>query len=61
MNTKLNVFYLKCVCSGVLRGIGRQKIGAVIFGIGYYVLGLPVGAALMFAAKVGIKGMFMDF
>ncbi|XP_073474055.1 multidrug and toxin extrusion protein 2-like [Aquarana catesbeiana] len=50
---------IACVCSGVLRGIGRQKIGAVIFGIGYYVLGLPVGAALMFAAKVGIKGLWI--
>ncbi|XP_040192729.1 multidrug and toxin extrusion protein 1-like isoform X2 [Rana temporaria] len=50
---------IACVCSGVLRGIGRQKIGAVIFAIGYYVLGLPVGAALMFAAKVGIKGLWI--
>ncbi|XP_077338381.1 multidrug and toxin extrusion protein 2-like isoform X2 [Lithobates pipiens] len=50
---------IACVCSGILRGIGRQKIGAVIFAIGYYVLGLPVGAALMFAAKVGIKGLWI--
>ncbi|KAM5180668.1 multidrug and toxin extrusion protein 1-like [Mantella aurantiaca] len=48
-----------CVSSGVLRGIGRQKIGAIIFALGYYVLGLPVGAALMFAAKVGIKGLWI--
>ncbi|XP_073427714.1 multidrug and toxin extrusion protein 1-like [Dendrobates tinctorius] len=47
-----------CVSSGVLRGIGRQKIGAIIFAIGYYMLGLPVAAAVMFAAKQGIKGLW---
>ncbi|XP_018419622.1 PREDICTED: multidrug and toxin extrusion protein 2-like isoform X2 [Nanorana parkeri] len=48
-----------CVSCGVLRGIGRQKIGALILAIGYYVLGLPVGAALMFAAREGIKGLWI--
>ncbi|XP_063813228.1 multidrug and toxin extrusion protein 2-like [Pseudophryne corroboree] len=49
---------IACVSGGVLRGIGRQKIGAVVFAIGYYLLGLPVAASLMFAAKVGIKGLW---
>ncbi|XP_075707243.1 multidrug and toxin extrusion protein 1-like [Rhinoderma darwinii] len=49
---------IACVSSGVLRGIGRQKIGAIIFAIGYYMLGLPVAAAFMFAAKQGIKGLW---
>ncbi|XP_053561380.1 multidrug and toxin extrusion protein 1-like [Bombina bombina] len=47
-----------CVSSGVLRGIGRQKIGAIIFVIGYYLIGLPIAAALMFGGKVGIKGFW---
>ncbi|KAM9320071.1 multidrug and toxin extrusion protein 2-like [Gastrophryne carolinensis] len=50
---------IACVSSGVLRGIGRQKIGAVIFAIGYYVLGLPVAALLMFVANMGIKGLWI--
>ncbi|XP_075054180.1 multidrug and toxin extrusion protein 2-like [Mixophyes fleayi] len=49
---------IACVSSGVLRGIGRQKIGAIIFAIGYYLLGLPLAAALMFAAKMGFKGLW---
>ncbi|XP_066444650.1 multidrug and toxin extrusion protein 1-like [Eleutherodactylus coqui] len=49
---------IACVSSGVLRGIGRQKIGAIIFAIGYYMLGLPVAVAFMFAAKQGIKGLW---
>ncbi|XP_044141843.1 multidrug and toxin extrusion protein 1-like [Bufo gargarizans] len=49
---------ISCVSSGVLRGIGRQKIGAIIFAIGYYMLGLPIAAAFMFAANQGIKGLW---
>ncbi|XP_056412880.1 multidrug and toxin extrusion protein 2-like isoform X3 [Hyla sarda] len=49
---------IACVSSGVLRGIGRQKIGAIIFAIGYYILGLPVAVALMFAANQSIKGLW---
>ncbi|XP_075445711.1 multidrug and toxin extrusion protein 2-like isoform X4 [Ascaphus truei] len=49
---------IACVSSGVLRGIGRQKIGAIIYTIGYYIIGLPVAAVLMFIAKVGIKGLW---
>ncbi|KAM4795902.1 multidrug and toxin extrusion protein 1-like [Rhinophrynus dorsalis] len=50
---------IACVSGGVLRGVGRQKIAAVINAIGYYVIGLPVAAALMFPAKVGIKGLWI--
>ncbi|XP_068121456.1 multidrug and toxin extrusion protein 2-like [Hyperolius riggenbachi] len=50
---------IACVSSGVLRGIGRQKIGAALFAIGYYVLGLPSAAALMFAGKLGIHGLWI--
>ncbi|KAG8451760.1 hypothetical protein GDO86_003815 [Hymenochirus boettgeri] len=49
---------IACVSCGVLRGTGRQKIGAIINIISYYLIGLPVAAALMFAANVGIKGLW---
>ncbi|KAM4699220.1 multidrug and toxin extrusion protein 1-like [Discoglossus pictus] len=49
---------IACVSGGILRGTGRQTIGAIIFAVGYYAIGLPVAAALMFAAKVGVKGLW---
>ncbi|XP_060059168.1 multidrug and toxin extrusion protein 2-like isoform X2 [Erinaceus europaeus] len=43
-------------CSGVLRGTGKQMVGAALSAVGYYALGLPLGISLMFAAKLGIIG-----
>nr|XP_042140085.1 multidrug and toxin extrusion protein 2 isoform X3 [Peromyscus maniculatus bairdii] len=43
-------------CGGVLRGTGKQKIGAILNAIGYYGFGFPIGVSLMFAAKLGIIG-----
>ncbi|XP_071066380.1 multidrug and toxin extrusion protein 2-like isoform X1 [Dasypus novemcinctus] len=45
-------------CGGVLRGTGKQKIGAILNAIGYYVIGFPIGVSLMFAAKLGIVGLW---
>uniref|UniRef100_A0AAV2LBV0 Multidrug and toxin extrusion protein 1 n=1 Tax=Knipowitschia caucasica TaxID=637954 RepID=A0AAV2LBV0_KNICA len=45
------------VTGGVLRGVGEQKLGAVCNLVGYYLIGLPVGVSLMFAAKLGIYGL----
>ncbi|XP_063809929.1 multidrug and toxin extrusion protein 2-like isoform X2 [Pseudophryne corroboree] len=41
-------------CGGILRGAGKQKIGAITNAVGYYLLGLPIGISLMFAAKLGV-------
>ncbi|XP_044130357.1 multidrug and toxin extrusion protein 2-like [Bufo gargarizans] len=41
---------------GVLRGLGRQKIGAITNVIGYYLIGLPLGISQMFLVKLGIIG-----
>uniref|UniRef100_A0A8C9AU36 Multidrug and toxin extrusion protein n=1 Tax=Prolemur simus TaxID=1328070 RepID=A0A8C9AU36_PROSS len=45
-------------CGGVLRGAGKQKIGAIMNAVGYYVFGFPIGVSLMFAAKLGIIGLW---
>ncbi|XP_059234652.1 multidrug and toxin extrusion protein 2 isoform X1 [Mustela nigripes] len=45
-------------CGGVLRGTGKQKIGAILNAVGYYVFGFPIGVSLMFAAKLGIIGLW---
>uniref|UniRef100_A0A8C6G3B6 Solute carrier family 47 member 1 n=1 Tax=Moschus moschiferus TaxID=68415 RepID=A0A8C6G3B6_MOSMO len=47
---------LACTCGGILRGTGNQKAGAIINAVGYYVLGLPIGISLMFAAGLGLLG-----
>ncbi|KAM3936103.1 multidrug and toxin extrusion protein 2-like [Leptodactylus fuscus] len=43
---------------GVLRGMGRQRIGAITNVIGYYVIGLPLGISLMFLVKLGVIGFW---
>lgn len=40
----------------VLRGTGRQKLGAVANAVGYYTIGFPIGISLMFAARMGVLG-----
>lgn len=39
-----------------MRGSGNQKVGAVVNAVGYYVVGLPIGISLMFAAGLGVMG-----
>ncbi|XP_064379245.1 multidrug and toxin extrusion protein 2-like [Dromaius novaehollandiae] len=46
-------------CGGVLRGAGKQKMGAIANAIGYYAIGLPIGISLMFAAKMGVLGLWV--
>uniref|UniRef100_A0A8C3JQH9 Solute carrier family 47 member 2 n=1 Tax=Calidris pygmaea TaxID=425635 RepID=A0A8C3JQH9_9CHAR len=51
------VFHLfEGACSGVLRGIGKQKFGAILNAISYYGVGLPLGAVLLFVARIGVIG-----
>uniref|UniRef100_A0A9L0SEG3 Multidrug and toxin extrusion protein n=1 Tax=Equus caballus TaxID=9796 RepID=A0A9L0SEG3_HORSE len=45
-------------CGGILRGTGKQKIGAILNVVGYYVFGFPIGVSLIFAAKLGIIGLW---
>uniref|UniRef100_A0A8C5RM21 Multidrug and toxin extrusion protein n=1 Tax=Laticauda laticaudata TaxID=8630 RepID=A0A8C5RM21_LATLA len=45
-------------CGGVLRGAGKQKIGAIANAVGYYVIGLPIGITLMFEYKLGVMGLW---
>ncbi|XP_035198699.1 multidrug and toxin extrusion protein 2-like [Oxyura jamaicensis] len=46
-------------CGGVLRGTGKQKLGAIANAVGYYAIGLPIGISLMFAAKMGVLGLWV--
>ncbi|KAJ8267207.1 hypothetical protein GJAV_G00139780 [Gymnothorax javanicus] len=45
------------VAGGIIRGIGKQKIGALCNLVGHYFVGLPIGVSLMFATNLGIVGL----
>ncbi|XP_034544773.1 multidrug and toxin extrusion protein 1-like isoform X2 [Notolabrus celidotus] len=46
------------VTGGVLRGAGKQLIGALCNLVGFYFIGFPIGVSLMFAANMGIVGLW---
>lgn len=50
---------LQGVCSGVLRGTGKQFIGAVTNVIAFYGLGLPLAWLFCFTLKIGVRGLFL--
>lgn len=51
-----SVWYLQGVAAGVLRGVGKQLIGALCNFVAFYFIGFPIGVSLMFAANMGIVG-----
>ncbi|NXL72886.1 S47A2 protein, partial [Leptocoma aspasia] len=46
-------------CSGVLRGVGKQKFGAILNAVSYYGVGMPLAAVLLFVAKIGVMGLWI--
>ena len=44
--------------AGVVRGAGRQTIGAITNFISYWLLGLPLAALLAFRLELGIHGLW---
>eukprot|EP00878_Enallax_costatus_P029779 GHUV01032331.1.p1 GENE.GHUV01032331.1~~GHUV01032331.1.p1 ORF type:complete len:183 (+),score=48.49 GHUV01032331.1:771-1319(+) len=57
----LLVFFdgLNGVVAGVLRGSGRQLLGAAINGLGYWVIGIPLAAFLAFPGNLGVHGFWI--
>lgn len=45
----------------IVRGTGRQTLGAVIIFVSFYCFALPVGIPLMFATKLELAGKFLTF
>lgn len=50
----------QAAAGGIIRGAGKQKVGAISSILGYYGVGIPIGASLMFAVKMGITGKFQS-
>jgi len=46
-------------CGGILRGQGRQHLGALFNLVSYYVLALPLGIALAFRYNQGLQGLWV--
>ncbi|XP_031728410.1 multidrug and toxin extrusion protein 1-like isoform X1 [Anarrhichthys ocellatus] len=49
------------VTGGIVRGAGKQMVGAVCSLVGYYFIGFPIGVSLMFPLKMGIVGLWSGF
>ncbi|XP_077051435.1 multidrug and toxin extrusion protein 1-like [Siphateles boraxobius] len=49
------------ITSGIVRGAGKQLLGALCNIVGYYFVGLPIGVSLMFALSMGIVGLWIGF
>ncbi|KAK0202679.1 MOP flippase [Desarmillaria ectypa] len=46
-------------CGGVLRGQGRQHLGALFNLVAYYILALPMGITLAFRYHLGLQGLWI--
>ncbi|XP_026874547.2 multidrug and toxin extrusion protein 1 isoform X1 [Electrophorus electricus] len=49
---------LACITGGIVRGAGKQLLGALCNIVGYYFVGFPIGVSLMFALNMGIIGLW---
>jgi MATE family, multidrug efflux pump len=50
---------LQVVATGVLRGAGDTRTGMITGIVGYWLIGLPVGAGLCFRAGMGVVGLWV--
>ncbi|XP_023869902.1 multidrug and toxin extrusion protein 1 isoform X1 [Salvelinus sp. IW2-2015] len=49
---------ISAASGSIIRGAGKQKVGAICNILGYYGIGFPIGVSLMFAANLGIMGLW---
>ncbi|XP_055751651.1 multidrug and toxin extrusion protein 1-like [Salvelinus fontinalis] len=54
----LLLYAISAASGSIIRGAGKQKVGAICNILGYYGVGFPIGVSLMFAAKLGIMGLW---
>ncbi|XP_060746798.1 multidrug and toxin extrusion protein 1-like [Tachysurus vachellii] len=46
------------ITGGIVRGAGKQLLGAGCMIVGYYFVGIPIGVSLMFVLKMGLVGLW---
>ncbi|XP_074645901.1 multidrug and toxin extrusion protein 2-like [Tubulanus polymorphus] len=46
------------VCAGILRGCGRQFIGAIFVFVAYFIIALPIGIPVMFLTGLEAQGFW---
>ena len=44
-----------------MRGLGLQKMVFALNIVGYWILGVPIGAILTFVADIGVSGLWWGF
>ncbi|XP_067232652.1 solute carrier family 47 member 2, tandem duplicate 2 [Chanodichthys erythropterus] len=49
------------ITGGIVRGTGKQMLGALCNIVGYYFVGFPIGVSLMFTLNMGIIGLWTGF
>lgn len=47
------------VCGGILKGLGRQHIGAKVQFVSYYIFGVPLGCIITFCFNLQDYGLFI--
>lgn len=50
---------VQSTASGALRGSGRQRVGALVNILSWYIVALPVGAVAAFWFHLGVKGLWL--
>ncbi|XP_071676141.1 protein DETOXIFICATION 16-like isoform X2 [Lolium perenne] len=50
---------LQYVLSGIVRGCGRQKIGALVNFVAYYLVGIPAALVFTFVCHLGVQGLWL--
>ncbi|XP_065198338.1 multidrug and toxin extrusion protein 1-like [Sycon ciliatum] len=51
--------FLKAMYSGIFRGVGRQRHGAIMNFVSYYIVALPLGIPLAFYTGLSYKGLWL--
>lgn len=49
---------LQAAVAGIMRGMGRQHLVASLNFIGFWLIGIPLGAFLTFALRIGVAGLW---
>ncbi|XP_067279194.1 multidrug and toxin extrusion protein 1-like [Pseudorasbora parva] len=49
------------ITGGIVKGVGKQLLGALCNIVGYSFVGLPIGVSLMFTFNMGIIGLWIGF